>query len=136
MLADVRQAQDKGEVVPIGICLGEDREVRSPRAVPCCWKKCSMSMVTDVPILSALGLGVLTSGEILSERSYLMVEASYIEDEEEPLDVASSESPTGLYVCWNWPRKTRVTSLRASSKPFPDCQSAALPMERSKKYCR
>ena len=132
MLADVREAQDQGEVIPIGICLGEDSELSATVGCAVLLEKVLNEYGDGRADIICVGSRRFTVGEIVSERSYLIVEASYIEDEEEPLDIALLQKAQQGY--------TRLLELaqEESGDRFEDvvprnafqiAQSAALPIE-------
>ena len=132
MLADVRAAQDLGEVAPIGICLGEDSDVSAPVGCAVLLEKVLNEYGDGRADIICVGYQRFTVGEISRERSYLMVEASFIEDEEEPLDVAllqrAQQGYTRLLELAQEESGDRFESV-VPQTAFQIAQSAALPIE-------
>ena len=132
MLADVREAQERGESMPIGVCLGEDTSVDAPVGCAVVLEKVLNEYGDGRADIICVGYRRFRVGEIFHDRPYLTVEAAYIEDEEEPLDSALLQRAQNGYA--------RLLQLAqeesgerfegvAPQSAFQIAQSAALPLE-------
>ncbi len=88
MLADVRQAQEDGELLPIGICLGRDSAVSAAVGCAVLLEKVLNEYGDGRADIICVGDRRFRVGEISDERAYLTVEAEYLEELGEGRDPA------------------------------------------------
>ena len=86
MLADVRRADERGETLPIGMILGEDREVQGEVG-------CAMLLAKVLDEFDDGRLNVIVRGarrfriaRIAEHKPYLEAWVEYVDDAEEPTD--------------------------------------------------
>ena len=86
MLADVRAADERGETVPIGMILGQDREVQGE--VGCAMLLAKVLNEFDDGRLNIIVRGVrrFRIARIAERKPYLEGWVEYIDDAEEPMD--------------------------------------------------
>jgi len=86
MLADVRAADEHGEIVPIGMILGKDRQVQGE--VGCAMRLARVLDEFDDGRLNILVRGVrrFRIARIAEHRPYLEAWVEYVDDAEEPTD--------------------------------------------------
>jgi len=88
MLIDIRQAQERGRDIPIGICLGQDDVLHAEVGCAVVLDKVLNEYADGRADIITLGQRRFRVGQIMHERDYLLVEAEYIEDlieEEDPV---------------------------------------------------
>ena len=86
MLADVRAADERGEILPIGMILGEDREVQGK--VGCAMLLAKVLDEFDDGRLNIIGRGGrrFRIARIAEDKPYLEAWVEYVDDAEEPTD--------------------------------------------------
>ncbi|MFT5087625.1 MAG: ATP-dependent Lon protease [Candidatus Latescibacterota bacterium] len=82
MLVDVRQAQERGRDLLIGICLGQDNAAHANVGCAVRLDKVLNEYPDGRADIMTLGQQRFRMGQVVRERAYLMVEVEYIEDEE------------------------------------------------------
>ena len=117
MLADVRAADERGETLPIGMILGEDREVQGEVG-------CAMLLAKVLDEFDDGRLNIIVRGgrrfriaRLVENKSYLEAWVEYVDDAEEPTDpvllskaVAALENLVG--------QLEEVTGARAEAGPL------------------
>ncbi len=132
MLVDVRSAQERGEVLPIGICLGQNSALHVEVGCAVVLEKVLNEYEDGRADIMTLGQRRFRVGKMSQERLYLTVEAEYIDDVDATTDLELLERAQRGY--------TRLLELaqeesgtRFESTPpenaFQIAQSAALQLE-------
>lgn len=88
MFADVRAAEERSEVLPVGIVLGQGSEVQAEIGCTVVLQEVLHEDEDGRLNIITLGARRFHVGQIVESKSYLQAQVQYMDDEEDPMDPA------------------------------------------------